>query len=231
MLGVLMDYERSIVLSARQNLVTLMPVISPGLDKDWEVFERKRTTPPLERLSIARYLISKGVPCGVNGEPFIPGVHTVKDFEQALKLLKEYGIDRYNTYNFHFNAFVARRIHENCPSVDIEKIWYYNKDKQWKPILQQLIDLAKKHNVKLGCPDFVNSGWGYKEPANTCCGVDVPNPCTFNTHYFKSLAQDGLDADTILESTWDGIGNFEAGRSIVEGKKSDFYTLKDAGLC
>lgn len=226
----MMESDKTLDLCRRKGLFSLMPVISPGLDKDWAIFERKRTPMPSERLNIARYWKEMGVNVGINGEPFIPGFHREKDFEEALKLIKSFGIHRYNTYNFHFNAFVAKRIHENCPEVDIERIWFYNQDEQWKPVLQNLLDLSKKHNFILGCPDFVNSGPDWRERANTCCGIDVPNPCTFNTHYFKKLTQDKKDPISILESTWDGSGDYLQGQKIVTGEGSDFYTLRDAGL-
>lgn len=227
---VLLDYQLILGKMAKFGICTVMPVISPGMEFDWEVFERKRTTYPEMRMEHLRFLKRMGLKGGVNGEPFIPGVHTVKNFETILKLLKMYGIDRYNTYNFHFNAFVAKRIHENCPGVDIEKIWFYNQDDQWKPILQKLIDLSKKYNIKLGCPDFVNSGWNYIEPSNTCCGVDVPNPCTFNTHHFKKLLQQKLPMDKVLEQTWDGSGSYSLGKDVLEGSTNSFYTLKDAKI-
>lgn len=227
---VLLDYQLILGKMAKFDICTVMPVISPGMEFDWEVFERKRTTYPEMRMEHLRFLKRMGLKGGVNGEPFIPGVHTVDNFEETLKLLKSYGINQYNTYNFHFNAFVAKRLHENCPQVDIEKIWFHNQDAQWKPILQKLINLSIKYDVKLGCPDFVNSGRDYQEPFNTCCGIDVPNPCTFNTHYFKGLAQQGWAPENILESTYDRSGNWETGRKIVFGEKADFYTLRDAGL-
>jgi DNA repair photolyase len=226
----LLPYESTLVRSAQYGLVKIMPVISPGWDKDWVLFERSRTTHPDERVHHIQAFQKKGIPCGVNGEPFIPGFHTLQDFERVIVFLKNHGITSYNTYNFHFNAFVARRIHENCPGVDIERIWYYNQDQQWRPILQKLIDIAKKYNMNLGCPDFVNSGKDYREPANTCCGLDVPNPCRFNTHNFKALAQDGTTAEEIISLTWDGTGDKSTGEKIIRGQKADFYTLKDAGF-
>lgn len=209
------------------NLVTVMPVISPGWEKDWELFELRRTTPPMDRLKHIKKLRIKGVNVGVNGEPFIPGFHTVKDFENILRILKEYKIKSYNTYNFHFNAFVAKRI-VNLPGVDIEKIWDMNQDKEWQKILKKLLILSEKYKITLGCPDFVNSGMGWREKANTCCGVNVPNPCTFNTHYFKKYKQLGKTTDSIFKLTYDGTGDMEMGRDIIEGNTDKFYTLKDA---
>lgn len=225
---IMMDYERWIMRAHNRGLITIMPVISPGIEKDWELLERKRTTNPLIRMKDAQYLISNGVPVGVNGEPFIPGFHTEKDFEHTLLLLRHYGIKRYNTYNFHFNAFVAKRLH--AIGVDVEKIWFYNQDKQWKKILANLLELAKKYNIILGCPDFVNTGKDWIEPANTCCGIDVQNPCTFNSHHFKLCKQKGMTNKQIIAATNDGTGDYEEGLKIIEGKNSKMYTLKDAGL-
>lgn len=222
---VLMRYEKQLLESSAVGLVTVMPVISPGLDKDWEVFERSRTTPPEDRMKHLVQWMTRKVPAGVNGEPFIPGYHTVDDFEQTLKLLKAHRIPSYNTYNFHFNAFVAKRLH--AIGVDIEKIWYYNQDKEWKKILSRLLRLSEKYEITLGCPDFVNSGKRWLEKANTCCGVTAINPCTFNTHYFKKYWQMGYTPDEIFELTWDGTGNPETGRAIIEGTTKEFYTLKD----
>jgi hypothetical protein len=222
---VLEQYDRYILRAHGRGLITIMPVISPGLEKDWELLERERTTPPEDRLKSIHRWKSLGIPVGVNGEPFIPGFHTVEDFENALKLLKAYEINRYNTYNFHFNAFVARRL--NDIGVDIEKIWYYNQDDKWKKILARLLELAKEYNIILGCPDFVNSGLSWVEKANTCCGVDVPNPCTFNTHHFKKLYQSGKSPEEIFKLSFDGTGDENMGKSIIEGNTKDFYTLKD----
>ncbi len=217
----LMEYQGLIALAQVKNLIQIMPVISPGLEKDWEIFERKRTTNPIERIKHIR----KYNQTGVNGEPFIPGYHTTKDFEDTLKLLKSYGIKSYNTYNLHLNDLVAKNIAEL--GLDIEKIWTMNKDQYWKPILQRLLRLADKYGIICGCPDFVNSGWKNWEKANTCCGLQVPNPTKFNTHNWKLMKQLGKCNRFILESTWDGIGDKEMGKSIIEGTDKDRYTLKD----
>jgi len=223
---ILMEYSDWIHRANEKGLITIMPVISPGRQVDWEIFERKRTTPIDCRIANIITWKSEGIPIGVNGEPFIPGFHTVQDFEMTLKLLKSVKVESYNVYNFHFNAFVARRLIEI--GIDIEKIWYYNQDKQWKPILQQLLDLSKKYGIRLGCPDFVNSGIYWVEEANTCCGINVANPCTFNTHHFKKKKQEGLSEREILQSCWDGTGDWKQGKQIVEGTPGcDFYTLKD----
>lgn len=222
---IMMEYESRIVRANKKNLVTIMPVVSPGLEKDWEIFEHRQTTNPLLRIKHIQCLIKEGIPCGVNGEPFIPGFHTEKDFEQTIQLLKQYQIQRYNTYNFHFNAYVAKRLH--AIGIDIERIWYYNQDSQWKKILTKLLEISKKHNIILGCPDFVNTGKDWKEQANTCCGVDVKNPCTFNTHYFKKYWQEGKCNEEILKLTYDGTGDYEEGKQIIDGSTKKMYTLKD----
>lgn len=213
----------------RRDTAILLPVVSPGLDRDWEVLERKRTDPPRVRLRLLKEFIEKRkFHGGVNGEPFIPGFHTIEDFTDTIKLLRDYGIRRYNTYNLHLNDYVLKRL--NKIGLDIKKIWEMNQDKHWGPIQKQLCDIAKAYDVILGCPDFVNTGPDWSERANTCCGIDVPNPSRFNTHYFKNLLQTGVQQDDVLELTWEGIGDQDQGRKIVEGRKGDFYTMADAGL-
>jgi len=206
----------------------IVPIISPGFEQDWEILERKRTTPPNQRLEHLIQFKKHGLSVGVNGEPFIPGYHTIQEFEDTIKRLKDSGINRYNTYNFHFNAFVAKRL--NSIGIDIESIWFHNQDSQWKPILQQMIDLAKKYNIIIGCPDFVNSGIDYHQNCNTCCGVDVPNPTTFNTHTWTRKIQEDKDLEDILKETWDGVGDYDQGRKVLFGESSKFYTMKDSGV-
>lgn len=210
------------------SLATVMPIISPGGEKDREVLERGRTNPIAERMDHLKTLIKKGINCGVNGEPFIPGYHTVEEFEDIIKWLKSAGVKSYNTYNLHLNPFVAKRLH--AIGLDIEKIWRMNKDENWKPILSKLLDISRKHNFVLGCPDFVNTGKDWVESANTCCGVSVPNPCTYNSHFWKQRIQNGESPERVLLDTWDGTGDKQQGEDIVYGKKSKFYTLKDAGV-
>lgn len=224
---VMMDYER-IIMNCR-DFAWVQPIISPGLEKDWEILERKRTTNPIQRLEHLVALKKQGMRVAVNGEPFIPGFHTVKDFEDTCKLLRSYGIRRYNTYNFHFNDHVAKNMHE--AGIDIRAIYENNQDGPWKKILVQLLDVAKKHNILLGCPDFVNTGPHYREMANTCCGVDVSDPMTFNTHTWKRMIQDGVPLEEIFESTKDGVGNEEEGRNVLFGMgPQGIYTMEDAGL-
>jgi DNA repair photolyase len=202
--------------------------MSPGLEKDWETFENKLTTNPIDRVKHSVILQKLGINVGFNGEPFIPGYHTIKDFEDTLKLLKSNKIQSYNTYNFHFNAFVAKRLHSI--GIDIEKIWFYNRDIEWKKILPKLLELSKKYDIVLGNPDFVNTGKDWIEQANTCCGVNVPNPCTFNSHYFKKYKQQGLSDKDIFHKTYDGTGDAKAGVDIITGNCKNMFNLKDAGL-
>lgn len=212
---------------SHKDLIVVQPIISPGVESDWEILERGRTTPVQQRIDHIVYLKEKGVQVGVNGEPFIPGYHTVKQFEDIVLRLKSYGIMNYNTYSFHFNDFVAKRLH--AIGIDIERIWFHNQDDQWKPILSQLIDISKKHGVILGCPDFVNSG-SYVESTNTCCGVDVPNPTTFNMMTVKRRMISGESFDDVVNDCWDGVGDFQTGKEAMLGNDKKVYSLKDCGL-
>ena len=225
---IMMQYEKQIIEASKKKLITVMPIISPGLNKDWEILEKSATTPPLKRLHHIRQLQRQGVSIGVNGEPFIPGFHTIKDFEDTLKLLKSFGIKSYNTYNLHLNSHVAKRL--AGIGLDIGKIWEMNKDENWKKILPPLLELSKKYDITMGCPDFVNSGPNWIEKTNTCCGINVSNPTTFNTHHWKQLRQQEHCWEEILLNTWDGIGDREEGVKILRGNSDKFYTLKDAGI-
>ncbi len=228
---ILSNYEHTL---REMNNIHIMPIVTVGLDKDWILFEKSKPTPPIERIKyidvIHRFF---GIDIGINGEPFIPGYHTIEQFEEMMKLLKRFQIPSYNTYNLHFNAFVAKRLYE--AGIDIEKIWYYNQDEQWRLILQKLIDLSKKYDIRLGCPDFVNAGWSYMETANTCCGINVQNPCNFNAMNWKQRFQKrkhrpgkkNMFQDIILNNTWDGIGDFELGRQVMYGENKDIFTLLD----
>lgn len=235
--GILMDYFDTFV--KMKSYLHIMPIISPGYISDWIVFEHEKTTHPSIRFVFLKEMIKQGFKVGVNGEPFIPGYHTIEQFEKMMKMLKEVGVPSYNTYNLHFNPFVAKRLH--AVGVDIEKVWYYNQDEQWRPILQNLIDIAKKYDIILGCPDFVNSGWGFVERSNTCCGVNVDNPCTWNVMTWKRWIQElgGLEnkwlympysahfVKEILDPSWDGIGNYQEGIGLLSEQKKDMYGLKD----
>jgi len=223
---ILIQYEE-IVVNNVGNFVFL-PIISPGAEMDWEVLERKRTTPISDRFKHIQKLKKQGVKVAVNGEPFIPGFHTVKMFEDTIKRLKSAGIKNYNTYNFHFNDFVAKRL--LSIGLDIEKIWEMNQDKEWKPILHQLCEIADRYDVILGCPDFVNVPRDRKNETNTCCGIDVQTPTTYNTHTWRNMLLVGVPIDQILEKTWDGIGNKKEGEKVLTGKTNKMYTMVDAGL-
>lgn len=225
-MGLLMGYEETIVASAK--CATILPIISPGAEMDWEVFERKRTTPISDRFKCLKRLKRQGVRVGVNGEPFIPGFHTVKMFEDMIKRLKKHGIKSYNTYNFHFNAFVAKRL--AAIGIDVEKIWAMNQDRRWKPILRQLCDVAEKHNIILGCPDFVNVRPDWTNKTNTCCGIDVESPTTYNAHTWRNMLLAGKSVEEIVEKTWDGVGNYDEGIRVLTGKAKGMYTMVDAGL-
>lgn len=207
---------------------SIMPIISPGLDRDWEILEKGETTSPMMRIRYAVKLIRKNINVGINGEPFIPGFHTVKEFEDIIKILKKCKIKSYNTYNLHLNDLVAKNFHSI--GLDIEKIWYMNQDAQWKKILVQLIEIAKKHDIILGCPDFVNSG-SYQEEVNTCCGLNVKKPTTFNVIYWKRNMPKHFDPEVspekIFEDSWDGVGNYEEGKKLFEGRNEKMYSLKD----
>ena len=203
----------------------IMPVVSPGLDKDWELLERSRTTPPRDRILHASQFQRDGVNVGINGEPFIPGFHTVQDFRDTLVLLRDYGIRSYNTYHLHLNDHNAKAMF--AAGLDIERIHWMNQDTQWRPILKQLIEVAQELGIRLGCPDFVNSG-SYQEDSNTCCGLNVPNPCTFNALQWKKLAATGLqDPNEIAKLSWDGVGDYQEGIRMISGEARGMYTLKD----
>jgi DNA repair photolyase len=208
--------------------VTIMPVISPGAESDWEVLEQKRTTNIVQRLKDISDWIKMGFNLGVNGEPFIPGYHTTKQFRDIIRRLKSVGVQSYNTYNLHFNDYVAKRFHSI--GLDITKIWEMNQDKNWRPIQHKLCEIADEEDMILGCPDFVNTPKDYPQRSNTCCGMMVPHPSRFNSHWWKHLLQKGKSPNEVLRMTWEGIGDLEQGKKIVRGEPCDMYTMKDAGL-
>ncbi len=214
--------------AADKDLITIMPVISPGMEKDWEVLERKRTPTIETRLEIIKDLIESEVPLGVNGEPFIPGFHTTEDFRQTIQRLAEVGVESYNTYNLHLNDHVAKRLHSI--GLPIERIWRLNQDKKWASTQKYLCHIAQQEGMILGCPDFVNTGPKWKEERNTCCGISVGNPSRFNTHHWKKLLRKGQSPNKILRKTWEGIGDEKLGEKIVKGVPCDNYTMKDAGM-
>lgn len=225
----MMEYYH--ILIQMKDHLHVMPVISPGYVEDWKKFEYERTDNPSTRMKVLSQLQEAGIRVGINGEPFIPGYHQISEFEGMMKRLKHYKIPSYNVYNLHFNAFIAKRLH--AVGVDIEKVWYYNRDETWKPILQQLIDLAKKYDIILGSPDFVNSGWDYWEQSNTCCGVSVDSPCTWNMMHFKRAVQVSMDSveeyikNERYKDAWDGVGSYEEGVAVLTGKDKDKFSLWD----
>lgn len=227
--GVLQRDEDLLTESASKGLLTIMPVISPGAESDWELLERGRTTPVEERLGSLKRWVSKGWNVGVNGEPFIPGYHTLDQFRDILRRLKSVGVRSYNTYNLHFNDHVAKRFVDL--GLDVERIWEHNQDKLWRPIQRQLCAIADEEGMILGCPDFVNLDPNWVQRSNTCCGVMVPNPSKFNTHWWRHLVQKGKSKQQILQSTWEGIGDYELGKQVLMGEPGcEFFTLRDAGL-
>lgn len=205
--------------------------ITAGCESDWEIFERKRTSPIKDRLMIGKEWLRLGLNVGIRGEPFIPGYHTVSQFKDILKLIKSYGFMSYNIYNLHLNPYTAKRLLDI--GLDIEKIWDANQDKKWKPVQKELCEIADKENINLGCPDFVNLPKNWVSNLNTCCGIDIKNAFKFNTHNWRKLLQEGLDRKTILETTWEGIGTKEDLKNaelIMCGKSKNHYTMKDSGL-
>jgi len=227
-LGNLIRDEDLLAQAHELKLLTIIPVISPGAEQDQKILERGRTTPISKRLKILEKWIKKGWNIGINGEPFIPGLHTTKQFRLILKRLKDVGIFSYNTYNLHFNDYVAKRMQKI--GIDILKIWEMNQDRNWKKIQRQLCQIALQEGVILGCPDFVNTGPQWIEQTNTCCGVNVPNPSTFNTHFWKRKIQKGEPITKILKDTWEGIGDRQMGINIIKGRPCKNYTMRDAGL-
>jgi hypothetical protein len=142
--------------------------------------------------------------------------------------LREHGVKSYNIYPIHFNDFVAKRLCE--VGVDIEKVYWGIKDENWRYEQRELCRIAEQEGIRLGCPDFVNTGPTWRERANTCCGINVPNPSRFTTHKWKRLLQKGWNPKRVLQKTWEGIGDYELAKKIVNGQPCDNYTMKDAGV-
>ena len=212
--------------------IHLLTEITPGAEADWELFERKRTTPIEKRLSITRYWQKLGIKVGVRGEPYIPGYHKLSQFRDMLKRLKSYGLNSYNTYNLHINEYTIKRLYGI--GLDIEKIWTLNQDKHWSKTQKRLCRIADEVGITLGCPDFVNVPINWVNTTNTCCGIDVKNALEYNTHNWRNLILQKNDPIVALALTWEGIGSYEdrkKANAIVLGKSSkDYYTFKDAGL-
>lgn len=185
--------------------VVITVTITVGGFKDWELLEGKRTPPPDERLKALQGMAAKGFQCGIIMEPFIPGYHTPQQFEDLVESAAGRGITRFNVFNLHLTPFVAQRLNE-VPDLDIERVFLMNQDENWRAILRDIIAICDRHSVILGCPDFINAR-DHPEQANTCCGVDVPNPTTFNYPTWKHiLEQTGQFTREDMERSHDGIG-------------------------
>lgn len=224
------NMERDVTLF-RKGFTTVLIEITVGGEGDWELFERMRTPAISDRLRAAARWRKAGVQVGIRGEPFIPGYHTIQNFRDILTRLKEYGLRSYNIYNLHLNPYNAKRL--SGIGLDIEKIWRHNQDRLWKPIQQELCEIADEKGIILGCPDFVNTPPEWRCRANTCCGVTVGNPFRYNTHTFKRLLQNEYSPKEVLRKTWEGIGtpnDRQEGERILKGTSKDHYNMKDAGL-
>jgi DNA repair photolyase len=213
--------------------VHILTEITPGAEADWELFERKRTTPVEDRLQFTKVWQKRGIKVGIRGEPYIPGYHTLKQFKDILKRLKSYGLKSYNIYNLHINEYTIKRLYKI--GLDIEKIWTLNQDEHWSKLQKRLCTIADEIGITLGCPDFVNTGWGNVQRTNTCCGINVNNALTFNTHNWKKKEQGVVTSiQEVLKETWEGIGtneDYKKGKEILTAKKSkDFYTFEDIVL-
>lgn len=212
--------------------IHLLTEITPGGEADRELFERNRTTPIEMRMKLTKAWQNFGIVVGVRGEPYIPGHHTLSQFRDTLKMLKSYGFISYNTYNLHINEYTIKRFH--ALGLDIEKIWTLNKDEHWSKLQKKLCTIADEEGVILGCPDFVNVPKTWTSPVNTCCGIEVKNALTFNTHNWRNLIVQNMPRNSILTNTWEGIGSdtdFTKAEAIVKGRSSnEYYTFKDAGI-
>ena len=150
-----------------------------------------------------------------------------------MKNIKSYGLNSYNTYNLHINEYTIKRLHNI--GLDIEKIWTLNQDKHWSETQKKLCRIADDVGVTLGCPDFVNVPINWMSTTNTCCGINVSNALTFNTHNWRNLVLlQRKKPRNALYQTWEEIGSNEdikQATKIVLGKPSkDYYTFKDAGI-
>lgn len=215
-----------------KKVIYLLTEINPGGEADWELFERKRTTPVEDRLRITSEWQKMGIKVGVRGEPYISGYHTLTQFRAMLKRLKSYGLKSYNIYSLHMNEYTMKRLH--MIGLDIEKIWELNQDSVWKVTQRRLCRIADDEGIILGCPDFVNVPTNFTSPVNTCCGINVKNAMTFNTHNWRNLVLQNEPPLNALNLTWEGVGSEEdkeQARLIVLGKPSkEYYTFKDANL-
>jgi DNA repair photolyase len=225
------ERDTDLFLKGRE-LIHMLIEITPGVESDWELFEHKRTSEIKDRLQISKYWQKLGIKVGVRGEPFIPGYHTIKQFRDILKRLKSYNLKSYNIYNLHMNEYTMKRLYNI--GLDIEKIWDFNQDCHWSFLQKKLCQIAKEENIELGCPDFVNVPINWTSNVNTCCGINVTNAFTFNTHNWRNSIVNGKSSIETLNESWEGIGTIEDKKQaniIITGKPSkDFYTMKNAGI-
>lgn len=186
----------------------------------------------IKRITTLEEAQREGYNVAVITEPFLPGYHTPKEFETFVNWCGHFGIRNFNVYNAHLSPFVVKRMAKVIGIDAVEKIVLMNEDKNWRPILKEIIAIAKEKNIVLGCPDFVNSG-KYSPDVNTCCGVNVHNPCTMNFNNWKAiLLKEGLFTMSHLESTNDGVGDWKEAEKLFNGEKSeDFYGFSDIGFC
>lgn len=179
----------------------------------------------MERIRALGQLAEAGLQVGIITEPFIPGYHTVQQFRDLASLALEHGVTRLNTYNLRLTPFVAKRLLK--AGLDVERIFDENQDEQWGKTLAELLETP---GVSIGCPDFANAG-RVPSPANTCCGVDVKNPCTFNIIHWRQMGlEQGQVTSQDARGTWDGVGDLEEGMSLFEGRLPDYYDLSDTGI-
>ena len=211
--------------------ISILTEVTVGLEQDWELFENKRTSPINDRLILLKKLQDKGVNVGVRGEPFIPGFHKYSEFRETLKRIKSMGLKSFNTYNLHMNEHNMKRLLEL--GVDIERVWELNQDERWGSIQKKLCRIANDENMILGCPDFVNVPKNWYPCVNTCCGINVYNAFTFNTHKWRNLILDGVPAEYIINNTWEEIGCSKQkiqAKTILTKDSKEFYTFKNAGI-
>ena len=208
--------------------VIITCTVTCGLNRDRKAFEPIDLPTPEARLRALADAQQLGFQVGVISEPFLPGWHTLEDWDQLLMALQDHQIKRVNVYHAHLNAFVLKRLNE-LPEIDIEKIYSLNQDVKWKPILHEIIKRTELAGITLGCPDWVNSG-SFKHDCNTCCGVNVPVPTRFNFINWKEfgLVWGNIDWE-MAQGFWDGVGNLVAGQHAFDGTSSEFYGFRDIG--
>lgn len=206
----------------RRSIITT--TITVGMDDDWNLFERRLTPSPSERLRRLGEYAAEGYQVAVTTEPFIPGYHEIKQFFDLVELAQSLGINRFNAYNLQLTPFNVKRLIEL--GLDMERIWDFSQDELWKPILQELLSI----DAIVGCPDFANAG-GFVPGANTCCGVDVENPCTFNSVNWRRIAMlEGEVTWDDFRGSWDGVGDYSLGVALFTGEAGGYYTLADTGV-